>query len=713
VGIVHTAPAFGEDDYWTCRNNNIPLVNPVDAKGRFMPEITDFYEEDTDKTVIDMNPVIIRFLYANGKGVADGTIEHNYPHCWRCKRPLIYKAMDAYYFDIGKVKDRLIEHNESINWVPDTIKHGRFGNWLAGARDWNISRNRYWSTPIPIWNCDCCGETKVLGSVEEIYQASGVRLDNLHRQFMDKVTFKCDKCDGTMTRVPEVLDCWFESGSVPFAQKHYPFENKEWFDEHFPCDFIVEYTGQIRCWFYYLHVLAVALFDKPAFKNCIVHGTILAKDGKKLSKSSKNYTDPMELMKKYGTDAFRLYLYQTDAMLIGDLKFDESKITESLTKLIFPFWNACNFFISYANIDGFQPSELKAPTTNNQLDRWMLAKLYTETNRIKANMDAYQVDKYVDSLRDLIEGLTNWYIRRSRRRFWGSCLEGDKLCAFETLYYVLVNMCKLLAPVAPILAEEMYRILTNEDSVHLADWPEIPEEFRNDALVGKLDTVQLIIFLGRSIRSKNNVMNRQPLTELKVALPNKQLLEDMADFTDVIAEELNVKRVELLSDVGDIATVKYDPDFNEIRNNFPTKVGDMVRAIKSGAFRLEGEQAVLTIGGSEETFPASVIQVKYLAKDGLFVASDKGIVATLDLTITEELRQEGMARQIVRHIQDERKKQNYAIADRVQIQILEGNVPEQWVEYICGETLSRLAEIQDPDGIIELAEDGIKIAIKK
>ena len=441
VGIVHTAPAFGEDDYWTCRNNNIPLVNPVDAKGRFMPEITDFYEEDTDKTVIDMNPVIIRFLYANGKGVADGTIEHNYPHCWRCKRPLIYKAMDAYYFDIGKIKDRLIEHNESINWVPDTIKHGRFGNWLAGARDWNISRNRYWSTPIPIWNCDCCGETKVLGSVEEIYQASGIRLDNLHRQFMDKVTFKCEKCDGTMTRVPEVLDCWFESGSVPFAQKHYPFENKEWFDEHFPCDFIVEYTGQIRCWFYYLHVLAVALFDKPAFKNCIVHGTILAKDGKKLSKSSKNYTDPMELMKKYGTDAFRLYLYQTDAMLIGDLKFDESKITESLTKLIFPFWNACNFFISYANIDGFQPSELKAPVTNNQLDRWMLAKLYTETNRIKANMDAYQVDKYVDSLKDLVEGLTNWYIRRSRRRFWGSGLEGDKLCAFETLYYVLVNMC--------------------------------------------------------------------------------------------------------------------------------------------------------------------------------------------------------------------------------------------------------------------------------
>ena len=727
VGIVHTAPAFGEDDYWTCKNNNIPLVNPVDNKGGFTEEITDFFnsplnhwlsdEERGDKEslppVIQMNGDIIRYLYATGKGVADGTIDHNYPHCWRCKRPLIYKAMDAYYFDIGKVKDRLIEHNESINWVPETVKHGRFGNWLAGARDWNISRNRYWSTPIPIWNCDCCGETKVLGSVEEIYQASGVKLDNLHRQFMDKVTFKCEKCDGTMTRVPEVLDCWFESGSVPFAQKHYPFENKEWFDEHFPCDFIVEYTGQIRCWFYYLHVLAVALFDKPAFKNCVVHGTILAKDGKKLSKSSKNYTDPMALMKQYGTDAFRLYLYQTDAMLIGDLKFDESAITESLTKLIFPFWNACNFFISYANIDGFHPQELKAPKTTNQLDRWMLAKLYTETNKIQSNMDSYQVDRYVDSLRELIEGLTNWYIRRSRRRFWGSGLDSDKVSAFETLYYVLVNITKLLAPVAPILAEEMYRILTGEESVHLADWPVIPAEFQDDALVNKIDTVQLIIFLGRSIRSKNNVMNRQPLTTLKVALPSKQLLDDITPFADVIGEELNVKNVELLSDVGDIAVVKYDPDFNAIRNLYPKRVGDLVKTIKSGKFRLEGDSAVLNIDGVEESFPAEVIQVKYLAKDGLFVASDKGIVATLDLTITEELRQEGMARQIVRQIQDARKQQQYAIADHISIQILEGDVPENWIGYICGETLSTVAVIDEPDTVIEIADGNIRIAIKK
>ncbi len=713
VGIVHTAPAFGEDDYWTCRNNNIPLVNPVDSKGRFTAEITDFYNAESTKTVIEMNPEVIRFLYANGKGVADGTIEHNYPHCWRCKRPLIYKAMDAYYLNIGKIKERLVELNQDINWVPETVKHGRFGNWLAGARDWNISRNRYWSTPIPIWKCDHCDHTEVLGSIEEIYDASGVKLTDLHRQYMDEVTFKCKECGGTMTRVPEVLDCWFESGSVPFAQKHYPFENKEWFENHFPCDFIVEYTGQIRCWFYYLHVLAVSLFDHPAFKNCIVHGTILAGDGKKLSKSTKNYTDPMQLMRKYGTDAMRLYLYQSDAMLIGDLKFSEDKISESLTKLIFPYWNACNFFISYANIDGFELRQPELPNSTNQLDRWILAKLFTETKKIKDNMDAYKVDLYVDSLFELVEGLTNWYIRRSRRRFWTPGLDEDKTAAYTTLYYVLVNIAKLFAPVAPIIAEEVYRLLTDGESVHLSDWPEIPEQYRDDELVRKIDTVQVIIGLGRSIRSKNNVINRQPLTVMKVALPDSTLLQELSEFTEVIAEELNVKKVELLSDVGDIATIKYDPQFNEIRSRYPERMGEIIRAIKSGAFRMTDEGAIVTINGTEETLDSEIILVKYLAKDGLFVASEKGIVATLDLTITEELRTEGLARQIVRHIQDERKKQKYLITDHITIEFVDCDAPEAWLDYICKETLSTVGKVENPDGVIDIAEDNIKIAFKK
>ncbi|MDE7224318.1 MAG: isoleucine--tRNA ligase, partial [Acetatifactor sp.] len=656
VGIVHTAPAFGEDDYWTCRNNRIPLVNPVDEKGHFTEEIKDFYDSAREKNVIEMNPVIIRHLYENGKAVADGTIEHNYPHCWRCKRPLIYKAMDAWYFDIGKLKDRLIELNEDINWVPETVKHGRFGNWLAGARDWNISRNRYWSTPIPIWECEECGERVVLGSVEEIYEASGIRLTNLHRQYMDQVTFKCKCCGKTMRRVPEVLDCWFESGSVPFAQKHYPFENKEWFESHFPSDFIVEYTGQIRCWFYYLHVLSVALFDKPAFQNCIVHGTVLAKDGKKLAKSSRNYTDPMQLMKQYGTDAFRLYLYQTNAMLIGDLLFDESGIQDAYQQIILPYWNACNFYISYANIDGFRPEREEEPVSDNQLDKWMLAKLFETWQQITVHMDSYRVNRYVEYLVSLVDGLTNWYIRRSRRRFWGSGMSQDKVNAYRTLYYVLVCTTRLFAPVAPLLSEKIYKVLTGELSVHLAQWPEIPKVYADEKLLADVALVQEVIYLTRSIRNKNRVKNRQPLRSLRVALPDFSGNGVIREFQDIIAEELNVKNVEILDEVGDIADVKYAPNFNEIRSRYPDRMAEIIKAVKGGAFRMQGDHVKLQLGDKEESFDAEIILVTYQAKAGQHVASSRRIVVSLDLTLTEELKAEGLARDMVRNIQDARKQ---------------------------------------------------------
>lgn len=694
VGIVHTAPAFGEDDYWTCKNNGIPLVNPVDEKGRFTDVVSDFYEKDTEKNVIEMNPTVIRFLYENGLAIADGTIEHNYPHCWRCKRPLIYKAMDAWYLNIGKLKERLIETNEEINWVPNTVKHGRFGNWLANARDWNISRNRYWSTPIPIWECNCCGERKVLGSIQEIYEESGIKLDNLHRQYMDKVTLKCDKCGETMNRVPEVLDCWFESGSVPFAQKHYPFENKEWFESHYPSDFIVEYTGQIRCWFYYLHVLAVALFDRPAFKNCIVHGTILAKDGKKLSKSSKNYTDPMKLMDSLGTDALRLYLYQTNAMLIGDLLFDEAGITEAYQQIILPYWNACNFFISYANIDGVELSEEVIPNSSNQLDKWILAQLYHAEKLISKSMDSYCVNKYVESLIPLVDGLTNWYIRRSRRRFWENGMSEDKVSAYQTLYYVLVNMTKLFAPVAPIISEKIYKTLTTGESVHLADWPDIPEKFCDENLLHDVSVVQEVISLARSIRNKNNIKNRQPLKTLSVAFSEKRKIDIIKDFEDVIKEELNVKFIETLDKVEEIATIKYDPNFNEIRSLYPENIKDLIRQIKSGNFKMTENGVVINIG-EEKIFDKKVILVSYQAKEGYHVASAKGTVVSLDLSITEELKREGFARDIIRNIQDSRKSIGCEITDIIKIE-LNGDVPQEWLEYICSETMSSISS----EGII-------------
>lgn len=715
VGIVHTAPAFGEDDYWTCKNNKIPLVNPVDDKGHFTEEVKDFYDSAHEKNVIEMNPIIIRFLYQNGKAVADGTIEHNYPHCWRCKRPLIYKAMDAWYFDIGRIKDRLTAWNEEINWVPETVKHGRFGNWLANARDWNISRNRYWSTPIPIWECEECGERIVLGSIDEIYEASGIRLTNLHRQYMDQVTFTCKCCGKTMRRVPEVLDCWFESGSVPFAQKHYPFENKNWFESHFPSDFIVEYTGQIRCWFYYLHVLSVALFDKPAFQNCIVHGTILAKDGKKLSKSSKNYTDPMQLMKQYGTDAFRLYLYQTNAMLIGDLLFDESGIQDAYQQIILPYWNACNFYISYANIDGFKPDSVEEPESRNQLDQWILAKLYETWRLITNHMDSYEVNKYVEHIVSLIDGLTNWYIRRSRRRFWSSGMSEDKLSAYQTMYYVLICTTKLFAPIAPIISEKMYKVLTDECSVHLAQWPEVPRTFENEKLIANVALARDVIYLARSIRNKNRVKNRQPLRSLKVALPDSSQNDIIVEFRDIIADELNVKNIEILNDAGDIADVKYDPNFSEIRSRYPDRIAEIIKAVKSGKFQMADGAVMLHIDDREERFDADIILVTYRAKDGQHVASNHGIVVSLDLTLTEELRAEGLARDIVRNIQDARKQIGCEITDTI-VLAFEGDVPKQWSEYICKETLGCLGVVATPESIIEIETDGdktVKIFVSK
>lgn len=715
VGIVHTAPAFGEDDYWTCRNNKIPtdVVNPVDSKGHFTAEITDFYEDAKTRNVIEMNPIIIRFLYDKGIAVADGTLVHNYPHCWRCKQPLIYKAMNAWYFNIEKIKDKLIEANESVNWVPETVKHGRFGNWLENARDWNISRNRYWSTPIPIWECDCCGERTVLGSIAEIKEVSGIELTDLHRQFMDQVTFPC-ACGGTKRRVAEVLDCWFESGSVTFAQKHYPFENKEWFETHFPCDFIVEYTGQIRCWFYYLHVMAVALFDRPAFKNCVVHGTLLAKDGKKFSKSSKNYTDPMLLMRSNGTDAFRLYLYQSNAMLLGDLKFDDEGIKDAYQQLIAPLWNACNFFTSYANIDGFQPVSCEAPITVNQLDRWILAKLYKTEETIRTAMDAYQVDAFVTPLISLMDGLTNWYIRRSRRRFWGSGMTDDKQAAYGTLYYVLVNTLRLYAPVAPILSEKLYRILTDEESVHLADWPAIPAEFANDELLDQVELVQDVIGLARSIREKQRVKNRQPLSLMQVALNTSEKIAVIADFADIIKEELNIKELEILDDVGHIATIDYKPCFPVIGAKYPARRGDIIKAVKSGAFKLTNDACVLTINGVQETFDADIILVSYNSRPGMHVASANGIVVSLNLTLTDELREEGLARDIIRTIQDARKKIGCEITDRIVLDV-KGEIPAAWVEFITSETLSSIATVTEALTSVTVENDSgdIIIAIGK
>ena len=701
IAIVHIAPAFGEDDYWVCKKHGVPLVCPVDEKGQF----TNTVKMLEGKNVFSANSDVVRYLKENNLYVADGSLVHNYPHCWRCNEPLIYKAMEAWYFNIDKIKEKLIEKNKEVNWVPDFIKTGRFGNWLENARDWNLSRNRYWATPIPVWECSKCGKRHVAGSIAEIEKMSGQKVTDLHKQYLDAITFKCE-CGHEMHRIPEVLDCWFESGSVPFARLHYPFDNKEWFDNHSPSDFVVEYTGQIRCWFYYLHVLSVALFDKPAYKNCIVHGTILAKDGKKLSKKSKNYTDPMGLMRTYGTDALRLYMYQSNAMLVNDMQFDDNGLKDSLQQIILPFWNCAYFYQSYANIDKFVDDVNCVPKTGNSLDKWILAKLYNTEKTIKDSMDNYRVDEYIKPITSLIDGLSNWYIRRSRRRFWGNGLGEDKKNAYETLYYVLVNTCKLLAPVAPIVSEKIFKTLTGGESVHLTLWPNIPEEFKNEELLNDIDLVQEIIHLARPIRTKNNIKNRQPLKEMFVAFNNESNLNIVKNYRDLICEELNIKHVNFVENVDDIAEINYLPNFSRIGKTMGKFIPVISKALKEKSFvRTNGQFVIGDIVLEDED-----VLVNYKAKSNMPVMSDGEVIVSLNLDIDAELEQEGVAREIVRNVQDARKALNCNITDRINLEI-KGNLDSKWVEYVAKETLADVQQVLNADYSFNLEDKEIEVLI--
>ncbi len=712
TGIVHIAPGFGEDDYWACRSAKIDTLCPVDERGEYSPEVTDY----AGRNVLECNSDIMRQLKAEGKLLDQRTIEHNYPHCWRCRQPLIYKAMTAWYFSIEKIKDKLIEQNHNINWVPSDVRDGRFGKWLDNARDWNISRNRYWSTPLPIWECDSCDNRQVLGSIKEIEDAGGTSITDLHRQHLDKVEFACE-CGGKYRRIPDVLDCWFESGAMPYAQCHYPFENKDWFEEHFPADFIVEYTGQIRCWFYYLHVLSVAMFEKPAFKNCVVHGTVLAKDGKKLSKSSKNYEDPLELMRTYGTDSFRMYMFNSNAALMGDLMFDNSGIKIAYQKLVSPLWNATSFFTTYANIDGYKPGMPVKPEPKNSLDIWILSRLYTVEKSIKASMDVYIVDQYVAPILELMDDLTNWYIRRSRRRFWGSGMSEDKSNAFATLHYVLVKLCELMATGAPIISEYIYKALTGEESVHLAMWPDIPAEFENKELMEKTRVARKVINMALSLRRQCKIKNRQPLARLDVVIPENIPNSYVEEEMSIIAEELNIKEIVVLSDPSEIAIVEYLPNFKTLGPKFGKQMKAIAAAVKQGKFT-ENEDGTSTVEIDGETLTLDVgdVMIQHKALDDKPVVSDAGFVVGMDTKITPELEREGMAREIIRHIQEMRKEQQYDVSDRIVVTFSGAEVPSEWLEMILAETLAEEGVIDMPDATtdVELSDDVvITVGIKR
>ena len=690
VGIVHLAPAFGEDDYWLCKRNGIGVRNPVDAAGCFNHEVPEFKGEN----VHEANKAIIKLLKDDGKVIRHETLEHNYPHCWRCRSPLIYRAMDAWYFNVESIKDKLIKNNEAINWVPETVKHGRFGNWLAGARDWNISRSRYWGTPIPVWECDSCGNKEVLGSLDEIESRTGTRPEDLHKEYLDPLTIECSECSSTLRRVPEVLDCWFESGSMPYGQCHYPFENKEWFDEHFPCDYIVEYPGQIRGWFYYLHVLSTALFDKPAFRNCVVHGTLLSADGTKISKSKKNYTDPMELIDTYGADAMRVYLLSSPAAAMGDMNFKDEGIKDQVRDVLLPLLNAYSFFVTYANIDGFKADNDHTPTPQNPLDKWVLACLHKCEKEVHNAFSKYYLNKTLNPVLEFLESVTNWYIRQSRERFWEKGLSDDKRQAYETLAYVITALIKMLAPSAPFIAEKLYQNLTGRESVHLDSWPNIPDSYQDDALIEETDAARLIANLGLSLRQKLKVKVRQPLSSVQIALPQNMDTKALDNHVEVIKSELNVKSVEFIKDPSDLGTIRAVPNARVLGKKFGKNMQKIIKGAREGQVKEDGDNVIVSFEGESWNIEKENITIGYEGKEGLDVVSNMGIVLAMNFNVTPELKEEGIANDLNRVIQNLRKDLDYQISDRIQLS-LSGELASKWQDYLLEASLADRAELSE------------------
>ena len=537
TGVVHIAPAFGEDDLQLGKKYILPFVQHVGMDGIIRKEAGEFSglnvkpSDDVQATDVE----IIKYLAKKDLLFAKEKYEHSYPHCWRCETPLINYATSSWFVDITKIKEEMLEKAKNINWVPEHIKEGRFGNWLEGARDWSISRQRYWASVMPIWKCEC-GEIKVIGSVKEIEDLSGEKITDIHKHVVDKITFKCEKCGGEMRRIPDVLDTWFDSGSMPYAQAHYPFENKEMFDESFPAEFIAEGIDQTRCWFYYLHVIATAIKNSNSFQNVIVNGIVLAEDGKKMSKRLNNYPDPSLMMDKYSADALRFYLMSSPVVMAETVNFKESDVADIIRGMMRMLWNSYSFFVLYANIDKFQVASSKFQAPKNLLDKWIISELNRLTKDVTESMERYELNKVVRLFPKFIDNLSNWYIRRSRKRFWKSEDDDDKNQAYQTLHYVLVELSKLMAPFCPFISEEIYKNLTNEESVHLADFPVADEKLIDEKLNEEMEKARSIITEALQLRAKSGVKVRQPLSDLR--FKNYDLRKELVE---IIKEEVNVK----------------------------------------------------------------------------------------------------------------------------------------------------------------------------
>ncbi|STZ43452.1 isoleucine--tRNA ligase [Mycolicibacterium gilvum] len=711
TGLVHMSPAYGEDDMATAQAGGIDAVTPVDAKGRFDASVPDY----AGQHVFDANPQIIRDL-KNGTGAAatNGAVllrhdsyEHSYPHCWRCRNPLIYRAVSSWFVKVTQFRDRMVELNQEITWYPEHVKDGQFGKWLQGARDWSISRNRYWGTPIPVWKSDdpAYPRIDVYGSLDELERDFGVRPDNLHRPFIDELTRpNPDDPTGrsTMRRIEDVLDVWFDSGSMPYGQVHYPFENQQWFESHYPGDFIVEYIGQTRGWFYTLHVLATALFDRPAFRTCVSHGIVLGNDGQKMSKSLRNYPDVSEVFDRDGSDAMRWFLMASPILRGGNLIVTEQGIREGVRQVLLPLWNAYTFLALYAPEKGTWRTD-----STHVLDRYILAKLAQLRDDLTASLDVCDISQACDQLRQFTEALTNWYVRRSRSRFWDE--DAD---AIDTLHTVLEVTGRLAAPLLPLITEVIWRGVTGERSVHLTDWPEAGVLPADPRLVADMDLVRDVASAGSSLRKAQKLRVRLPLLKLTVAVQDPGRLEP---YRDLIADELNVKAVELTDDIAAHGRFELAVNARVAGPRIGRDVQAAIKAVKAG-------EAVVNDDGTLTAGPAVLLPEEFSSK---LVAADEAFTAALpggaglvvlDGTVTPELEAEGWAKDRIRELQELRKSTGLDVSDRISVVMSVPSTHQQWAQthrdLIAGEILATSFEFGEPDGATEIG-DGVRVAIAK